>query len=229
MGDCALQIRLESAASPSPAAQYERLLAARHLAFFLEELQFKPCVLISAEYVPAYSSVLVAFPAQTADEIAILQNWLKAAVDEFLVSYAENSNVGQTATRAKQIHRVPVRYGGENGPDLEDVAAINQISLDEAIARHTAQTYEVYFLGFAPGYAYLGPLPPGLDAPRLSRPRAKVKAGSVAMAAGLTAVYPLTSPGGWRLIGHTDLKIFDPQQDPPVLFLPGDEVIFYAE
>lgn len=228
MGDCALQVRLESEVATSSAEQYERLLAARHLAFYLEQTESKPTIFAAAEYVPAYSSVLVTFPAQPLDEIAILQKELTVQVNDFLEEYAANSSQFRLdVTRPAQTHRVAVNYGGEYGPDLEDVAAINHITSEEVIARHTAQTYEVYFLGFAPGYAYLGPLPANLDAPRLSRPRAKVRAGSVAMAAGLTAIYPLTSPGGWRLIGHTDLKIFDPAQDPPVLFLPGDKVIFY--
>ena len=108
-------------------------------------------------------------------------------------------------------------HGGESGPDLEEVARLNNLTPAEVIKLHSSQIYEVYFVGFAPGFAYLGPLPVGLDAPRLSRPRAKVAAGSVAMAAGMTCVYPLLSPGGWRIIGRTDTK---------VLYLPNSRHFF---
>jgi len=121
---------------------------------------------------------------------------------------------------------IPVRYGGEDGPDLEDVARLTRLSITEVIARHAGGTYAVRFLGFTPGFAYLGPLDPSLVCPRLDRPRRAVPAGSVAIAADQTAVYPASTPGGWRLIGRTDRVMFDPARDPMSLLSLGDRVRF---
>jgi KipI family sensor histidine kinase inhibitor len=121
---------------------------------------------------------------------------------------------------------IPVRYGGEAGPDLEDVARLTGLTPGEVIARHAAATYEVRFLGFTPGFAYLGPLDPSLVCPRLDRPRRSVPAGSVAIAADQTAVYPASTPGGWRLLGRTESVLFDPARDPMSLLALGDLVRF---
>ena len=121
---------------------------------------------------------------------------------------------------------IPVRYGGEDGPDLEDVARLVGLSPDDVVRRHAAATYEVRFLGFTPGFAYLGPLDPSLVCPRLERPRRAVPAGSVGIAADQTAVYPSSTPGGWRLIGRTDTRLFDPGREPMSLLAIGDTVRF---
>jgi 5-oxoprolinase (ATP-hydrolysing) subunit B len=121
---------------------------------------------------------------------------------------------------------IPVRYGGEAGPDLEEVARRTGLTADEVVRRHAALIYEVRFLGFTPGFAYLGPLDPSLVCPRLDRPRRAVPAGSVAIAADQTAVYPSATPGGWRLIGRTDTTMFDPNRDPMSLLAIGDSVRF---
>jgi 5-oxoprolinase (ATP-hydrolysing) subunit B len=123
-------------------------------------------------------------------------------------------------------HLVPVRYGSAQGPDLQAVAAAAGLSPDEVVALHSGTAFEVLFLGFAPGFAYLGDLPEPLVTPRLATPRIRVPAGSVAIADRFTAVYPAASPGGWRLIGRTDLTLFDPADDPPTLLRPGDRVRF---
>ena len=115
-----------------------------------------------------------------------------------------------------------------DGPDLAETASRSGMSADELVARHTAREYEAFFLGFLPGFAYCGPLDTRIVAPRLERPRERVPAGAVAIADGQTAVYPLDSPGGWRLIGRTELRLFDPQRDPPALVRPGDRVRFVA-
>jgi len=121
---------------------------------------------------------------------------------------------------------VPVRYGGADGPDLEEVAAVTGLTPDEVIAVHSAVDYEVAFLGFAPGFAYLGPLDPSLTLPRRSSPRARVPAGSVAIGGPQTAIYPGEGPGGWWLIGRTDLPVWDPTREPAALFRPGLRVRF---
>lgn len=121
---------------------------------------------------------------------------------------------------------VRVAYGGDDGPDLPDVARLCGISEEEVIARHLASDLRVLFLGFAPGFAYLGGLPDELHVPRLATPRTRTPAGSVAIAGSLAGIYPAELPGGWRVIGHTELTLFDPRRDPPALLSPGDRVRF---
>ncbi len=120
---------------------------------------------------------------------------------------------------------VPVRYDGR---DLDDVATATGLSRDEIIARHTAPTYEVAFCGFAPGFAYLRGLDPSLAVPRLDTPRTRVPAGAVAVADAWTGVYPRESPGGWRLLGHTDLVLWDSANPEPSLLESGTLVRFEA-
>ncbi|MBX5477319.1 MAG: carboxyltransferase domain-containing protein, partial [Clostridia bacterium] len=120
---------------------------------------------------------------------------------------------------------IPVRYGGDDGPDLNEVAALLGATPEEVVRRHTARPVPVAFFGFAPGFAYLGPVP-DLAVPRRAAPRVRVPAGAVALAAGYTAVYPREGPGGWHLIGRTDIGVFDPFREPPAVFGPGDLVQF---
>ena len=119
-------------------------------------------------------------------------------------------------------------YDAEFGLDLGDVAAHNHISIDEVVRIHSSATYYVCFLGFTAGFAYLGGLPEALHTPRLATPRRAVAAGSVGIAGGQTGIYPTTTPGGWRLIGRTPLRMFDPQAQPPTLVQAGDRVRFSA-
>ncbi len=123
---------------------------------------------------------------------------------------------------------IPVEYGGESGPDLAEVAATCGLSEREVAALHAAGEYEVYFLGFQPGFAYLGGLDRRLHVPRRARPRSAVPAGSVAIGGSHTGVYPRSSPGGWQIVGRTALTLFDPSGRPPALLAPGDRVRFVA-
>ena len=123
-------------------------------------------------------------------------------------------------------HLVPTRYGGDDGPDLASTAALAGLSEAGVVELHAATVLEVLFLGFAPGFAYLGELPDALALPRLATPRTRVPAGSVAIADRFSAIYPQSSPGGWRLLGRTDVALFDPAADPPVRLRPGDRVRF---
>ncbi|MGH7904021.1 MAG: 5-oxoprolinase subunit PxpB [Candidatus Dormibacteraceae bacterium] len=123
----------------------------------------------------------------------------------------------------ERLHRIPVVY---DGPDLEEAAAALGIGAGEIVRLHSAPIYRVFMLGFVPGFAYLGPLPPELRLPRRSVPRTAVPAGSVGVAGAQTAVYPFASPGGWHLIGRTHLRLFLPDSDPPTLLHPGDRVRF---
>jgi KipI family sensor histidine kinase inhibitor len=120
---------------------------------------------------------------------------------------------------------IPTHY---DGPDLLETAERSKLSVEELIAAHSGREYRAFFLGFLPGFAYCGVLDPRIVAPRLRRPRERVPAGSVAVADGQTAVYPFDSPGGWRLIGRTDVRIFDSTREPAAFIRPGDRVRFVA-
>jgi KipI family sensor histidine kinase inhibitor len=121
---------------------------------------------------------------------------------------------------------IPVCYGGDFGPDLPDVARHTGLAAERVVELHAAADYLVYFVGFSTCFPYLGGLPPVLATPRLSAPRKHVPVGSVAIGGGQAGIYPLASPGGWRLIGRTSLRLFDPQGSPPPLLRMGDRVRF---
>lgn len=162
--------------------------------------------------VPAYASTVLRFDplARTRASVVRLARQLAG-------------RAAPVAASAGRRHEIPARY---DGPDLADVARLSALSADEVVALHSGREYVAYFLGFAPGFAYLGDLDPRIVAPRLDEPRARVPAGAVAIAGSGTAVYPRASPGGWRLIGTTDVTLFDPQREPPSLIAPGDRVRF---
>lgn len=121
---------------------------------------------------------------------------------------------------------IPVLYGGAGGPDIEDLAAFANTSVDEVIRQHSSVCYRVYMLGFTPGFPYLGSVPESLAMPRLATPRSSVPAGSVGIAERQTGIYPTASPGGWRLIGRTPVALYRPTNEKPFLLKPGDQVRF---
>jgi KipI family sensor histidine kinase inhibitor len=124
-----------------------------------------------------------------------------------------------------RLHRIPVNY---DGPDIADVSERLNLSRHDVIAIHTRPIYRVFLVGFVPGWAYLGPLPEELALPRRDVPRTQVPTGSVAIAGRQTGIYPLPTPGGWHLIGRTNVKLFLPDSDPPCLFRAGDRVKFFS-
>ena len=134
------------------------------------------------------------------------------------------SDVGEI--RDPVVHEVDVGYGGADGVDLAEVARLHGLSERDVVALHSSVVYTVGFLGFSPGFAYLLGLPPTIATPRLATPRTRVPAGSVAIGGEFTAVYPQTTPGGWRLIGRTSMPLFDASSDPPARLAPGDRVRF---
>lgn len=128
-----------------------------------------------------------------------------------------------------RIIDIPVHYGGRSGPDLANVAAHTQLSQEKVIERHCAQEYVVFFMGFQPGFTYLGGLDPRLYTPRLPEPRLKVPAGSVGIGGSQTGIYPLDSPGGWQIIGYSPVALFRPEHHPPTLLRPGDRIRFIPQ
>jgi KipI family sensor histidine kinase inhibitor len=207
LGDGALVVQLGDTIDPVLVAQIGALVARIHHAGI-------PGV---REVVPAYASLAVFFDvretehARVADAVGpLLQDLTEVGGDE----------------RPRAVHRIPVWY---DGPDLADVARLTGLTPDDVVARHAGREYVVYFLGFAPGFAYLGALDQGLVLPRRAEPRRRVAAGSVAIAGAQTAVYPLDTPGGWHLIGRTSTVMFDPLADPPARLAAGDRVRFVPQ
>jgi KipI family sensor histidine kinase inhibitor len=138
-----------------------------------------------------------------------------------------SSSVSSDGAAPGALVEVPVCYDGPYGPDLGDVAAFAGCSIEDAIALHLAPEYRVFVVGFVPGFAYMASVDPRIAAPRRSSPRLKVPAGSVAVAAGQTGVYPAETPGGWSLIGRCPMKPYDADRAEPFLFHPGDRVRFH--
>lgn len=145
-----------------------------------------------------------------------------AGCDEDLLQSTVDGSGPDTAVPAREIG-IPVRY---DGADLAEIAALAGLRPEEVVERHAGATYTVAFLGFSPGFAYLTGLDPALVLPRRATPRTQVPAGSVAIAGEHTAVYPQPTPGGWHLLGRTDLTVFDPDRARPALLTPGDTVRF---
>lgn len=170
------------------------------------------------ELVPTYRSLMVYF-----DPLVISHGCLKDYIREAFGRLKETDR----EVKASQVD-VPVCYGGELGPDLEFVAEHNGITPDEVVRIHTSARYQVYMLGFLPGFPYLGGMSERIAAPRLETPHTAIPAGSVGIAGRQTGIYPMVSPGGWRIIGRTPLRPFDAGRDRPFLFSPGDFIRFVA-
>ena len=170
------------------------------------------------ELVPTYRSLLVQY-----DLHKVPYEDVAARLEEF-AKVAESP--ADTAPRGNVVVHIPMVYGGEFGPDLEAVADHNSLSSQEVIDIHSGTGYRVFMLGFAPGFPYLGGMDERIACPRLQTPRIRVAAGSVGIAESQTGVYPNASPGGWRIIGRTPVKLFDPGAEPPAAILPGSRVVF---
>jgi KipI family sensor histidine kinase inhibitor len=166
---------------------------------------------------PAAASILIRFDPRVVEHAAV-----EAHVRLLL------SDAASTSAPARRVVEIPVVYGGAEGPDLDDVARAAGLAPDEVARRHAATVYDVLFLGFLPGFAYLGRVPETIACPRLPAPRREVPAGSVGIAGPMTAVYPMATPGGWRLIGRTEARVFDPARRPMALLQAGDQVRFVA-
>ncbi|GGA65473.1 5-oxoprolinase subunit PxpB [Ornithinibacillus halotolerans] len=169
------------------------------------------------EVILGYQSILVNY-----NPIKITYQTIKATV----ASLEHKLTTSHLSTNT--LIEIPVLYGGEMGPDLSDVAQFHQITEEEVIHLHTSPIYTVHFLGFSPGFPFLGGLPKQLTTPRLDSPRKKIKAGSVGIANNQTGIYPTDSPGGWRLIGNTPIPLFNFNKKAPFLLSPGDKVKFKA-
>lgn len=169
------------------------------------------------EWVPTFRSCTVHFDP------------LAAGADTLGTRLLEIAAAAPACTVAGRRWRIPILFGGEAGPDLADLAAHCGLAEQAVVARMCATVFRVYMLGFMPGFPYMGGLPVELAMPRLATPRLSVPARSLAVTGELCAIYPVASPGGWRLLGRTPLELFDPADAAaPALFAPGDEVMWQA-
>ncbi|SFD92294.1 inhibitor of KinA [Bacillus sp. OV194] len=174
------------------------------------------------ETVPAYTTLTVLYdpmkfvhPEKSAFELA--KNRVEMRIE----------SMPKEIAAAGRVIRIPVCYGGDFGPDLQNVAKFNKLTEKEVIKIHTEKTCYVYMLGFAPGFPFLGGMSSEIAAPRLSSPRLSIPKGSVGIAGEQTGIYPIETPGGWQLIGRTPLELFRPTENPPTLLEAGDQVEFY--
>lgn len=169
------------------------------------------------ETVPAYRSLLIYF-----------EPWQVHPKELREILFRLSQQPLESELSKPRLIEIPTVYGSEYGPDLEFVASHNKLSVNEVIQIHTGTPYLIYMIGFLPGFPYLGGMSAKIAAPRLDTPRTRIPAGSVGIAGTQTGIYPAESPGGWRLIGRTPLKVFDPTRQPPALFQAGDYLKFVS-
>jgi len=167
------------------------------------------------ETVPGYRSLLIVY-----DPLKITLSALKERLNKL------HTTIDRSEIPKPRTLEIPVVYGGECGPDLNWVAEYHKLSPEEVVRFHTGTTYQVYMIGFTPGFAYMGQLPEAIATPRRETPRTAVPRGSVGIAQSQTGVYPVESPGGWQIIGRTPLRLFDPEKWPPTPLEMGDLVKF---
>ncbi len=167
------------------------------------------------EVIPTYRSLLIVY-----DPLAIDLKGLEDLLQSM------ESRLDQLQIPPPRTVEIPVFYGGDLGPDIEFVAQTHNLTVEDVIRIHSGALYQIYMIGFTPGFPFLGGLPQELHTPRLETPRPLVPAGSVGIANNQTGVYPIDSPGGWRLIGRTPLSLFSPSKENPFLYRAGDMIKF---
>ena len=167
------------------------------------------------EVIPAFSSLLVNY-----DPRVITYSQIRERMEKLLKLDVKSEE------SVCRIFEIPVCYGGEYGPDLENIAANAGLTPEEVIRIHSSRDYLIYMLGFLPGFAYLGGLDERIHTPRLANPRIRIRAGSVGIGGSQTGIYPLDSPGGWQLLGLTPVNPYDPQREIPILYEAGDYIRF---
>ncbi|WP_424768503.1 5-oxoprolinase subunit PxpB [Paenibacillus sp. sgz302251] len=181
------------------------------------------------ECVPAFTSVTVFYDPLKIRKLHISRpEFADQSCYEIVSATLQQlvSKLDDHADDKPRIVEIPVCYGGEFGPDLDDVAAHNGLTPEEVIAIHSSGEYLVYMIGFAPGFPYLGEMSERIATPRRSSPRTEIPAGSVGIAGMQTGIYPISTPGGWQLIGRTPLQLFRPKEEQPSLLRSGDTIIF---
>ncbi len=217
LGESALTIEFSNEISPET---NDKVIS---LVNYFEANQFPGFI----EIVPAYSSLTIYY-----DVLTVRKNFLEfATAFDAVKNSAENAllNLASIKKENSRVIEIPVCFDDENALDLKFVAEINNLKPPEVIEIFTAKTYRVYMLGFLPGFAYLGEIDERIAAPRKSAPRLRVPKGSVGIAGRQTGIYPLASPGGWQIIGKTNVEMFTPNSENPAFLRAGDSVKFYPE
>ena len=186
----------------------------RKLRYFVREIEAQKVKGVR-ECVPAFCSATVYF-----DPFFTNHKKLQKALTKIIESYKEEGS------GKKRVFLIPVCYEGEFSPDLDDVCAHSGLKRDEVIAIHSGTDYLIYMLGFLPGFPYLGGMDSRIATPRLDSPRTSIPQGAVGIGGEQTGIYPLASPGGWRLIGRTPVKPYDPERAEPILYKAGDYIRF---
>ncbi|WCK56912.1 5-oxoprolinase subunit PxpB [Aneurinibacillus sp. Ricciae_BoGa-3] len=218
LGDSAVVMRVGNTISEETQIKVSNLCA------ILDKYPFNGMI----EYVPAFTTVTVYYNPVIVYAMASGENENTPTPYSIVCSLLQNilqSSVEAMKEEARVVE-IPVCYGEELGPDLEFVAKHNGITEEEVIEIHTGNDYLVYMIGFAPGFPFMGGMSEKIAAPRLASPRLAIPAGSVGIAGMQTGVYPIETPGGWRLIGQTPLALFKPEDNPPSLLRAGDHVRF---
>lgn len=180
-----------------------------------------------AEKLNHHPDVLEVVPGM--NNLTLLLNTPQADTEAMLALLQQGWNSEESLVAESRQVDIPVIYGGEYGPDLDEVARHTGMTPQQVVACHSSASYVVYFLGFQPGFSYMGGMPEKLATPRRAEPRLAVAAGSVGIGGRQTGIYPLATPGGWQLIGRTSLSLFNPNDMSPTLLRPGDNVRFVPQ
>ncbi len=204
-GDCAVCVEFGNEISP----EINRKIRAFKIAVEKEGIEG------IVETVPTYRSLLVVYKPEVIR--------FKELTEKFEVIMGAMDTI---QIPPPTVIEIPVLYGGEMGPDIENVASHNGKTVEEVIKIHTSEEYLIYMLGFIAGFPYLGGMSKEIATPRLKSPRVKIEGGSVGIAGEQTGVYPVASPGGWQLIGRTPLKLYDSEREKPVLLEAGQYIKF---
>jgi len=207
IGDSAIRISFENEVSPKT---HQKIIA------FKKKLELKRFSWI-IDIIPGFTTLSIVYRP-----VEITYKEACEKLEEILQD--EQDSIANEAI----IYHIPVCYESPYQLDLEEVARLNRLSVEDVINIHKNQTYYVYFLGFLPGFAYLGGMDSRIATPRLAEPRRNVPAGSIGIAGEQTGIYPLNSPGGWRIIGRTPVRVYDRDRIPPSLLLPGNFVRFHS-
>lgn len=206
-GDCAVTVAFAQELSPR---------ISRKIRFLADKIQSTGIRGIR-ETVPAFCSLTIYY-----EPLVLSRRRLEKIVLHLLGTYREDDRAG------RRVFRIPVCYEGEFAPDMADVCRLTGLLEQQVITLHTGTDYLIYMLGFLPGFPYLGGMDPRLEAPRLETPRTRIPAGAVGIGGKQTGIYPLDSPGGWRLIGRTPATVYDPHRPEPILYQAGDYIRFYS-